>query len=234
MLAPAVVPIDRLSLRFLPQPWPFAAERRAEIDEHFARAQAVRPALWNGQILMMHCHSLEQAALEGAFLQTDFASFLTWRDWGFPEAGVVNCFAMGALRGSDGGWIMGVMGPHTSAAGKIYFPAGTPDPNDIVDGMVDLAGSVVREVAEETGLGPDDFIEVGGWHCVVDGARIALMRTLQAHEPAETLCRRIRCYIARETQPELADVRIVRSRHDVDARMPRFVTAFLDRVDEHG
>lgn len=229
-----VTPIDRLSLRFLPRPWPFAAERRAEIDAHFARAQAVRPALWNGQILMMHRHNLEQAALEGAFLQTDFASFLTWRDWGFPDAGVVNCFAMGALRGSDGGWIMGVMGPHTSAAGKIYFPAGTPDPNDIVDGMVDLAGSVVREIAEETGLNPGDFTPASGWHCVIDGARIALMRTLQAYEPAEALCQRIRGHIACEQQPELADVRIVRSRRDFDTMMPRFVTAFLDHVDEHG
>ena len=97
--------------------------------------------------------------LEGAFLQTDFASFLAWRDWGFPEAGVTNCFSMGALRTSDGAWLMGVMAPHTAGAGKIYFPAGTPDPGDIVDGRVDLAGSVIREVAEETGLGADDFTE---------------------------------------------------------------------------
>ena len=35
------------------------------------------------------------------------------------SAGVTNCFSMGALRTSDGGWVMGVMAPHTSAAGKI-------------------------------------------------------------------------------------------------------------------
>ena len=168
--------------------------------------------------------------LEGAFLKTDFASFMTWRDWGFPEAGVTNCFSMGALRTSDGAWIMGVMAAHTSAAGKIYFPAGTPDPDDIVDGAVDLAGSVIREVAEETGLGAGDFTEESGWHCVIDGPRIALMKVLQAHDPAEVLRRRILDHLAREAMPELADVRIVRSRRDVDPMMPRFVTAFLDHI----
>jgi 8-oxo-dGTP pyrophosphatase MutT (NUDIX family) len=228
MRASTVSKIDQLSLKFVPQLWPFATERRAEIDVHFAQARRERPQLWNGQVLMMHQHRFEADALVGAFLQTDFASFMTWRDWGFPEAGVANCFSMGALQASDGAWIMGVMGAHTSAAGKIYFPAGTPDLTDIVDGTVDLAGSVIREVDEETGLGPDDFVEQDGWHCVIDGSRIALMKVLHAHEPAEVLRRRILDHLARTEMPELADAHIVRSQRDIDPMMPRFVTDFLD------
>ena len=230
MQAPEVLPLDRLTLQYVPQPWPFATARRAEIDAHFERARVERPGLWNGEVLVMHRHRINGGALEGAFLQTDFASFMTWRDWGFPDTGVTNCFSMGALRTSDGAWIMGVMGPDTSAAGKVYFPAGTPDPGDVVDGRVDLAGSVIREVAEETGLGTGDFAEEPGWHCVMDGARIALMKVLHAHEPADALRQRILEYLARETTPELADIRIVRSRRDFDPMMPRFVTAFLDRT----
>jgi 8-oxo-dGTP pyrophosphatase MutT (NUDIX family) len=126
---------------------------------------------------------------------------------------------------------MGVMAAYTSAGGKIYFPAGTPDPDDVVDGIVDLGGSVIREVAEETGLGAGDFMEHDGWHCVIDGPRIALMKVLQARDPAEALRRRILDHLARETMPELADIRVVRSRRDFDPMMPRFVTAFLDRTD---
>jgi 8-oxo-dGTP pyrophosphatase MutT (NUDIX family) len=96
--------------------------------------------------------------------------------------------------------------------------------------VVDLAGSVIREVAEETGLGAGDFTEADGWHCVVDGPRIALMKVLQAHEPADVLRRRILDHLARETTPELADIRIVRSRRDFDPMMPRFVTTFLERT----
>jgi 8-oxo-dGTP pyrophosphatase MutT (NUDIX family) len=229
-IAGSVRELNRLDLIYAPEPWPFAAERRSEIDAHFEYARRERPGIWNGRVLLMHRHRFENGALEGAFLQTDFASFMAWRDWGFPETGVINCFSMAALRASDGGWIMGVMGPQTSAGGKIYFPAGTPEPEDVVDGIVDLAGSVIREVGEETGLGVDDFAEQNGWYCVVDGSRIALMRVLQARDPAETLRRRILEHLARETAPELADIRIVRSRHDFDPMMPRFVTTFLDRT----
>ena len=230
-VADAVCKVSRLELIYAPQQWPFATERRAEIDAHFEHARRERPGIWNGPVLVMHRHRLERGVLEGAFLQTDFASFMAWRDWGFPEAGVTNCFSMGALRASDGGWIMGVMAPQTSAGGKIYFPAGTPDPDDVVDGMVDLAGSVIREVAEETGLGAGDFVEEDGWYCVVDGPRIALMKVLQAHDPAEVLRRRVLKHLAHETTPELADIRIVRSRSDFDPMMPRFVTAFLDHIN---
>ena len=229
--AGAVLEVSRLDLTYAPRQWPFANEHRSEIDAHFERARRASPGIWNGQVLVMHRHRLERGALEGAFLQTDFASFMAWRDWGFPEAGVTNCFSMGALRASDGGWIMGVMAPQTSAGGKIYFPAGTPDPDDVVDGIVDLAGSVIREVAEETGLGISDFIQEDRWHCVVDGPRIALMKVLQAHDSAEALRRRILEHLAHETTPELADIRIVRSRHDFDPMMPRFVTAFLDHTN---
>jgi 8-oxo-dGTP pyrophosphatase MutT (NUDIX family) len=227
----SVYEVNRLELVYAPQPWPFAGERRAEIDAHFEQTRRHRPGIWNGQILMMHRHRLGGGVLQGAFLQTDYASFMAWRDWGFPETGVINCFSMAALRASDGGWLMGVMGPQTSAAGRIYFPAGTPDPGDIVDGTVDLAGSVIREVAEETGLGDGDFVEQSGWYCVVDGPRIALMKVLQARDPAQTLRQRILEYLARETTPELADIRIVRSRRDFDPMMPRFVITFLKSIN---
>jgi 8-oxo-dGTP pyrophosphatase MutT (NUDIX family) len=230
LMRPTVFPIHRLSLRFVPRPWSFAIERRNEIDAHFARARRERPQLWNGQVLMMHRHRVEDGVLAGDFLETDFASFMTWRDWGFPETGVTNCFSMGALRASDGAWIMGVMGPHTSAAGRIYFPAGTPDLDDIADGMVDLSGSVVREVYEETGLQSDDFAAQSGWHCVIDGARIALMKVLQAHMPAKDVRQRILDHLARTEMPELADARIVYSQRDLDPMMPRFVVQFLDHM----
>lgn len=227
MSAPSVIDLDRLDLRYEPWPWPFAVERRAEIDQHFAQLQAEKPALWNGRVLLMHDHAIADGALTGAFFETDFASFLAWRDWGFPDLSIRNCFAMGALRGSDGAFVLGEMAPHTANAGRIYFPAGTPDPNDVVANTVDLAGSVAREVAEETGLAPELFAADQGWRAICVGPRIALIKILNARVPAVTLRAEILRSLEHDPQPELSDIHIVRDLSGLDPAMPDFVKAFF-------
>jgi 8-oxo-dGTP pyrophosphatase MutT (NUDIX family) len=181
-------------------------------------------------VLLMHEWSLAARCLRGIFFETDFASFMAWRDWGFPDPSVTNCFAMGAIRSADGAFLLGVMSPHTANAGKIYFPAGTPDPHDIDGDRVDLAGNVAREVAEETGLTSADLDARPGWSAVLTGPRIALMQALQARMAAVDLRARILAHIARDPSPELADIRIVRRRADFDPMMPPFVTAYLEHA----
>ena len=129
--------------------------------------------------------------LRASYFEADFASFLAWRDWGFPDRDVFNGFGMGALRSADGAFVLGEMGRHTANAGRIYFPSGTPDLDDISDGTVDLAGSVAREVEEETGLTPADYRADAHWDCVVSRAAVAMMRILNVDSPGEALRNRI-------------------------------------------
>jgi hypothetical protein len=225
-----IVPVERLELVFAPRPWPFASERRAEIDAHFAALRRSNPALWNGRVLMLYEHAIKEGVFHGAYLETDFASLLAWRHWDAPDPDVRSCFAMGALRGSDGAFLLGVMGVRNSTAGQIYFPAGVPDPSDIHGGRVDLAHNVMREVGEETGLAAGDFDLAPGWITVLAGPRIAQMKMLRARETAAALRARILAHLANEAQPELADVRIVRGPQDFDPMMPAFQTAFLAHV----
>ena len=224
----SVVAIDRLEFSVASWSWPFADERRAEIDAHFARRNVGAMQLWNGRILLARGYRIVGDALTGTCFETDYASFLAWRDWGFPDPAIVNCFAMGALRSSDGAFLLGVMAPHTANAGAVYFAAGTPDPSDVANGRLDLAGSVTREVAEETGLTAADYAAAAGWHAVPAGPRLALMKTLTAPTPAAALQRKMRDHLAREAKPELSDIRIVRGPGDFDRAMPAFVTAYLD------
>jgi 8-oxo-dGTP pyrophosphatase MutT (NUDIX family) len=222
-----IIPVTRLELRFEAVAWPFAVERRAEIDAHFAKLRVEKPEMWNGRVLLLRCGGITDGTLAGAYLETDFASFIAWRDWGFPDKSIRNCFPMAALRSSDGAFLLGVMANHTATAGQIYFPAGTPDPNDIVGGMVDLEGGVMRELAEETGLGPADVTAQPEWHATPLGQRIALMKVLQARESADALRRRILAFLAREAEPELSDIHVVRSVDDLHPRMPPYVATFL-------
>jgi hypothetical protein len=224
------VAIDRLELGIAPYPWPFAQARRGEIDAHFATLRQSVPDLWNGRVLLMKDAAVAGGVLRGTFFETGFADFMAWRDWGFPDPSVVNCFAMGALRGSDGAYLLGVMSAFTANAGRIYFPAGTPDLSDISGDTVDLLGSVLRELEEETGLATQDFSVAPDWTAVVRGPRLALMKAVAAGRPAEDLRQAVLGHLAGETRPELADVRIVRSPADFDPAMPEFVTAYLSYV----
>lgn len=227
MTALSIIPVKRLELRFAPAHWAFAEEHRAEIDAHFAQLQRERPALWNGRVLLLHQWSLADGVFRAAYLETDFASFIAWRDWGFPDPTVRNCFSMGALQAADGPFLLGVMGAHTANAGKVYFPCGTPDPSDIAGNTVDLDGSVRRELAEETGLDSSSLDAEPGWTTVFAGPRIAQIKVLLARENATALRARIMDHLMQEQQPELADIRIVRGPADLDPMMPDFVVAFL-------
>jgi 8-oxo-dGTP pyrophosphatase MutT (NUDIX family) len=222
--------VTALDLKVDSWAWPFASERRAGIDAHFIEKQREKPKTWNGRVLLARGVDIAGGRLTARYFETDFASFLAWRDWGFPDRAVFNGFGMGALRASDGAFVLGEMAGHTTNAGRIYFPAGTPDPNDVVSGsVVDLVGSVQREMEEETGLRPADYISSPHWDCVMSGSAVAMLRTLSVDMPGEALKARIEANLARQAHPELSAIHLVRSVEDFNANMPRYITVFLER-----
>ena len=225
---PSISHIDRLDLSFAPKPWDFAVERRDEIDAFFAALRRDKPSIWNGRVLMLHHHAIKDGVLHGEYLETDYASFAAWRQWGGPAAKVHDCFSAAAILAADGAFLLGVMGPHTFNGGKIYFPCGTPDPKDIVGDKVDLELSVRRELHEETGLSVAEFASEPGWTMITDGPLIAQIKVLRSDEDSVALRKRVLLHLASEQQPELADIRIIRKHKDLDPAMPRFVTAFLE------
>lgn len=232
--APRLFRVEGLELTFAPKPWAFAQEHKAEIAALFAELQREKPAIWNGRVLLMHRQVVAEGIFRGDYLETDYASFIAWRRWDSPPAGVHDCFGAGAVVSADGAVLLGVMGEHTANAGQIYFPAGTPDPSDIVDRKVDLARSVARELKEETGCDISEFSVAPGWTTVVDGGLIVQIQVLRSSESAEALRGQMLAHLAQETEPELADIRIVRGRRDFDAAMPCFVTTFLEQHFERG
>ena len=229
MTLPAFHRVTTLDLPVRPWSWPFAAARRSEIDAYFAAKQVEKPQLWNGRVLLGRQPVFGAGSFSASYFEADFASFLAWRDWGFPDPAVFNGFGMGALRCADGAFVLGEMGRHTANAGRIYFPSGTPDLDDISDGAVDISGSVAREVEEETGLTPADYRAAPHWDCVVSGAAIAMIRILDVDSSGEALRNRIETNLGRQHQPELAAIHLVRGICDLTATMPRFVTAFIEK-----
>jgi len=229
MTVPVIHRVAALDLRYEPWTWPFADQHRAEIAVHFASKQREKPAIWNGRVLLGRDPAFADGRLSASYFEADFASFLAWRDWGFPDRGVFNGFGLGALHCADGAFVLGEMAQHTSNAGRIYFPSGTPDPSDIRGDRVDIASSVAREVEEETGLTPSDYRADPVWDCVVSETTIAMVRLLQVDCSGESLRDRIKANLARQSQPEFAAVHLVRERADLTADVPRFVAAFIEQ-----
>src|ERR1700716_3648462 len=229
MTSPVIHRVSELDLRLKRQPWPFADEQRVEIDAHFARRLREKPKLWDGRILLGRNPVFRENRFCADYFETGFAGFLAWIDWGFPDSNVFNGFGMGALRCADGAFVLGEMADHTANAGRIYFPSGTPDLNDISGGTVDIAGSVAREVEEETGLTSADYRAGAHWDCVVSGAAIAMIRVLNVDSSADALRAKIEATLGRQHQPELAAIHLVRGTSDLTTAMPRFVTAFIEK-----
>jgi 8-oxo-dGTP pyrophosphatase MutT (NUDIX family) len=224
--------VDALDFRMTSGVWDFSQARADEIAAHWRRRHAEQPKLFNGRVLVLARHALEGRTLRGEFIETDFADFLAWREFGLPASNACNGFSMAALRGADGGFLLGEMSPHTASAGAIYFPAGTPDLQDVFGGVVDLEASARRELTEETGLDPTEADVAPGWTIVRAPGRVACMKPMRLRVPAEEARARIEAQLASEARPEFCRIHVVRSEADFRPRMPEFVRAFMAQVFE--
>lgn len=229
--APALIELDEIEARFLPEPYVFPAGERAAIDAYYARRLAANPQLWNGRILLLAEHRFEGRRLVSRYAESDYASLLWLLAQETAHRQVRACFAMGALRGADGGFVLIRMAGWTANAGRIYFAAGTPDLTDVTaDGRVDLEGNLLRELAEETGIAAADVALAPCWTAICDGRRVALMRQMFAREDAAAVAARIRRFVAGEHRSEIDEVIVVRGPQDVEAAIPPLVRLYLADV----
>jgi len=223
----AVIPFERVEFEVSSWRWPFAAERRVEIDAYFLRQQQANPTLWNGRLLLLRDYSITNGVLAGRLFECDYASLLAGLAWeGFGPA-VKACFGVAALQAADDAYVVGLMAAHTRNAGQLLFPSGSIDPEDAFSGRVDLDASIARELAEETGLGASDIVARRGWYGVFAGPRLPILRIMRVNESAQALREHILTNIASHEQPEFADIAIIRGLGEIDPRMPPWMQAFL-------
>jgi hypothetical protein len=228
--SPRTEAVEAIDIHVEQYDWPFARERARDIEAHWRELRAVKPNLFNGRVFLFRDIEIKDAQLTGVCFEVEYKAFLAQRDFGYPDKSAFNCFAQGALRAPDGAFLLGEMSAQTANAGRIYFPAGTPDPSDVSGGRVDLDRSVMRELSEETGLGLDDVAPETGWSVIFDRQMVACLKPLRVKLDRATALARIADHIAREEKPELARMHVAASRGDIVAdRMPLFIQVYLNR-----
>ncbi|HEY7247837.1 MAG TPA: NUDIX hydrolase [Xanthobacteraceae bacterium] len=224
---PAVEHLDQVEITVEPWSWPLADARRAEIDAHFADLKRRRSVLWNGRALMLKSYAVDNRILRATAFETDYASLCAWRDFMSPDPPVLNFFAPAAIRAFDGAYVLGEMACYTAGAGHVTFPCGTPALEDVRGQSVDLMGHIRREIAEETGINPDELECEPGWSVVRGPNHLALMKRFFSSQTADELRSRIEGYLDTQVQPELSSVRVVRRPADFCPGMANFTIAFL-------
>lgn len=231
-----IVALDRVEARIEAFDWAFARERADAIAAHWAKLTVGKPSMFNGRIMLQHRAAIAGGVFQAGYFEADYAAFLSWRDFGvqssLPQPTIRNGFAMAALRAADGAFLLGRMGNHTANPGKVYFAAGTPDREDArTDGTLDLAGSVTRELCEETGLTLDEILVEECWTAVIVPGRVAFMRPVGIDLPAEAARALMLERIEAQAEPELSDIVIVRNLADCAAYdMPPFMTSYLAHI----
>ncbi|HTN96947.1 MAG TPA: NUDIX hydrolase, partial [Nordella sp.] len=128
---PKPVPITALDLHLHPGFWSFAEAEKIRIAEHWRQLAEANPRIWNGDVLICAKAEIIGTTLTGHFLKTDYASFVAWRDWGWPDKNVSNCFGSAIVLSSDGALLYGRMAGHTLNAGRIYPPGGSLEMQDV-------------------------------------------------------------------------------------------------------
>jgi 8-oxo-dGTP pyrophosphatase MutT (NUDIX family) len=241
----SIIPVDDLDLGYADSVWPFAAARAADIEAQWARMTAANPALFNGRVLVLrqggvHTRPDGRRVFRGTYFATDYKAFLGHRELGYPDSAVSNGFGMAALRASDGGYLVGEMAAHTSIAGRVQFPAGTPDPLDIrrpeagrgtvdhANAHVDLEASALRELEEETGIKAAALEVKPGWTIVSDGPRVAFMKDMRIAATSVQLAAVVRRFLQAEVAPELVKVYTLKGPGDLTGlNLPQFMRSYL-------
>ena len=220
-------PVSGVDVSLADEPLPFEREHEAAIARHWEKEIAANPALWDGRIAMLSSLAYRDGRLVGRCHVARYSTFLYWRSQ-IGEKAAEHYFAYAVLVSSDGALIAARMGDHTLNAGRIYFAAGSFEPEDFRDGQVDLHGNMVREVREETGIDLSEAKAAPDYLAFSAPSGTALFRRYDLAEDADTLAARISTFIASEAEPELAEPVIIRSAANLPEELTPHMRAIVD------
>lgn len=209
-----ILPLDAVDVRLDPGPHPFAVDNAEAIAENWQREIAANPALFDGIVVLLSQLAYRDNRLVGRCHAVNYSTFMLWRKRR-ENSGAEHAYAHAMLVAGDNALVAIRMGPHTVNAGRVYFAAGSFEPIDFRDGLVDVDFNMIREVGEETGLDLSDAVRGPQWHALSTASGTVIFRRYHVDEPANEIARRISAFVADETDPEIEGPVIIRHAADL-------------------
>lgn len=221
-----VVPVSDIAVGLDPGPHPFEVKNTDDIEANWRREVAANPALFDGTIVLLSEITYASGRLTGRCHAVRYATLLHWRR--SRPAGAEHAYAHAALVASDGALVAVRMGAHTANAGKVYFAAGSFEPFDFRDGLVDIDANMAREVLEETGLDISAAPVDADYHLFSQNANTVIFRRYYLGEPADAIAERIAAFVASEAEPEIDGPVIIRGGGGYPDGMAPHMRAIVD------
>jgi 8-oxo-dGTP pyrophosphatase MutT (NUDIX family) len=223
-----VIPIKSAIVRIDSAPLRYELQHNAEINSNWESATTANPALFNGSFFMAEKAHMSAEAFEARYHRTRFATMMHWKANSSNDK-PWHIYGVGVIVSNDNKLIAGRMAPSTSAAGRIYFPAGSFDDDDVVGQHIDIEGNMHREVEEETGIVlPEAGRRDRDIHLITANRNIALFRRHYFDFSADELLERIRAHISSQVDSELDDITAISAVGEMGEATPLTFRTFAD------
>ncbi|RWE76319.1 hypothetical protein [Mesorhizobium sp.] len=209
-----ILPVDAIDVRLDPGPHPFAVSNAEAIAENWRQEIAAKPALFDGTVVLLSELAYRDSRLVGRCHAVNYSTFMLWRKRR-ENSGAEHAYAHAMLVAGDNALVAIRMGRHTVNAGRVYFAAGSFEPVDFRDGLVDIDFNMIREVGEETGLDLSAAERAQRYHALSTASGTVIFRRYRIAEPADELARRISAFVAAEADPEIEGPVIIRHAADL-------------------
>ncbi|CDX38667.1 conserved hypothetical protein [Mesorhizobium sp. ORS 3359] len=209
-----ILPVDAIDVRLDPGPHPFAVSNAEASAENWRQEIAAKPALFDGTVVLLSELAYRDSRLVGRCHAVNYSTFMLWRKRR-ENSGAEHAYAHAMLVAGDNALVAIRMGGHTVNAGRVYFAAGSFEPVDFRDGLVDIDFNMIREVGEETGLDLSAAERGQRYHALSTASGTVIFRRYRVAEPADELARRISAFVAAEADPEIEGPVVIRHAADL-------------------
>lgn len=209
-----ILPVDAIDVRLDPGPHPFALDNAEAIAENWQRETTTNPALFDGTVVLLSQLAWRDNRLVGRCHAVGYSTFMLWRKRR-ENSGAEHAYAHAMLVAGDNALVAIRMGAHTVNAGRVYFAAGSFEPIDFRDGLVDVDFNMIREVREETGLDLSGAERGKRWHALSTNSGTVIFRRYHQTTPADEIAQRISAFVATEADPEIEGPVIIRHATDL-------------------
>ena len=208
------------------------------IEEHWQKRTAANPAFFNGAIFVVCKQSTQKINSKTVFvadiMRTDFKTFLYWRECKTSQD-IWDGFGTSILRSSDGQVLLGRQSPGHLNSGLAYFPGGFIDERDVTrEGAINIEASILRELAEETGIDASNHERRPGYHITRIGQQISIGVEYQSSLTAEELLKIIHIHLTADEEKELSEVFFLDPRrHDQIRHLAPYAKLLLLKLAQH-